>query len=1172
MEVEYLYEEVYKATLEYFNNNQMLANIWLSKYAQKNNKGNFVELTPNERLHKISSEITRIEGRYQEVDWNSVEFEKTVYELLKDFKYHIPGGSILFGVGNPYFLTSLGNCLAGETKVLTRQGFLSISELKNKEVEIMTENGKWVKVPFRSYGNQKLIKISLVKNKTNKKILYATPEHKWFCSDIISNKDFICDTSSLTKGLKLKNQFGRLSKINLSPFGISHGIVFGDGETVPNQNYANNLCLCGDKRELGKYFIDSFVGSNEELCEGGADYYGCIPNYFRHKPNILENKSYLWGWLAGYFATDGCIDDRGSLMINSFKKEDLEFVQDVFGVLGLSCGEICSQTYLSNLTNKECTCYKIFFNTYGLDESFFIRSSHKNKFRKFKKSPSRWTVEGIEETDRIEEVFCCEVPETNSFVIEGNILTHNCFVVGNQTDSYGSICLIDQEQVQLMKRRGGVGHDLSHLRPNKSSVNGCASTSTGAFSFIPRYSNSTREVAQDGRRGALMLTAHINHPDIEDFIMCKDDSTKNTGCNISVKVTDDFMKSVLKEKTYNQKFPVESESVFKEVNAKPIFNKIVHQAWKNGDPGLLFWDKILQESPADCYASEGFATVSTNPCGEIPLAPYDSCRLYHINLYSYVDNPFTKEAKFNWSKFKVDTRLAVKIMDNILELEKEKIKTLIEHIETSYENKDVKEVELKLWLKVLDKLEKGRRIGIGILGEGDALAALNLFYASAEANDFAVELQKVLAVEAYTESIILAQERGAFPIWNQQTECENPYLNRIILGQISQKYPDIYKLYSKTGRRNIAMLTIAPTGTTAMFGNKHGVSSGMEPVFEVAYKRRRKINENDQNAKVDFVDEVGDKWEEYVVVHPVFKKWYEAQFEESWFDEAIVCSLEKCTWEVIQELVQRSPYYKATANEISVLSKIELQGRIQQWVDHSISITHNLPKHTTEEQIAEYYIEAWKAGCKGCTVYREGSRVGVLVREEKEEIERIFKYIKETDRPKILNCEIHKLQALKENWFIIVGLFFGLPYEIFAVKEEKFPWYLRSLTSKGTFCGEVIKRKSRIYDLITKRPDTGEPIIIEDLVSLLDNLSDRSDTRRFSLELRFGIPPIAIIETIEKQQKVITSFEKAICRVLKKYVPEGEVSGLKCENCSSTNMYYVSGCPTCKDCGNSKCG
>lgn len=751
-------------------------------------------------------------------------------------------------------------------------------------------------------------------------------------------------------------------------------------------------------------------------------------------------------------------------------------------------------------------------------------------------------------------------------IANDNFLTSlgNCFVVGSKIDSYGSICMIDQEQIQIMKRRGGVGHDLSHLRPKGYSVNGCASTSTGAFSFAPRYSNSTREVAQEGRRGALMLTAHINHPDIEEFIELKDDISKNTGCNISIKLTDLFMQAVKEDKPYHRIYPIDREiqESDKPVSAKKTFEKIVHQAWKNGEPGVLFWDTILKESLPDCYKEYGFGTTSTNPCGEIPLSPYDSCRLAHINLYSYVEDKFKSGASFNYDKFTKDIHLIMRIMDDVLVLEDKKIGDIISSIEVSHEPDEVKGTELNLWKKIRKQLNLGRRTGIGILGLADCLAALNLKYGTPEANSFAIDVQKRIAINSYSESINLSKERGPFPIWSKEKEKNNPFLNRI-LSNLSQEDKGNYLKY---GRRNISILTIAPTGTTSQFANRQGVSSGMEPVFEIAYKRRRKINSNDTNSKVAYVDETGDKYEEYVVLHPIFKVWYETLFKDKAKD------IEELSFDEIKTLVQKSPWANSTANEIDVLSKIKLQGRLQKWIDHSISVTHNLPKESTEEDIYNYYLEAWLAGCKGCTVYRDGSRSGVLIRDgEKADKTFLFNYEDAPKRPEILNCEIHRLQALKENWFILIELYNDLPFGIFAIKEKMFPSVLRT-NVKDVLKGQIIKRKKKVYDLITCRPDNKEPIIVKDLISLMDSLDDKADTKRFSLELRHHINPKWIVETIEKQGKPITSFEKAITRVLKKYIPEGEHSGLVCENCGSTDVYYKSGCPYCRSCGWSHCG
>lgn len=748
----------------------------------------------------------------------------------------------------------------------------------------------------------------------------------------------------------------------------------------------------------------------------------------------------------------------------------------------------------------------------------------------------------------------------------------NCFVIGNDTDSYGSICMIDEEQVQLMKRRGGVGHDLSHLRPAGVAVNGCANTSTGSVSFAPRYSHSTREVAQDGRRGALMLSHHINHPDIESFITLKEDVKQVTGANLSVKLTDEFMYGVLNNENHLFQFPVDSlapEHLYGAKPCKEIFQKLVHQAWKTGEPGALFWDTILKESPADCYKEFGFKTKSTNPCGELPLSPYDSCRLGHINLYAYVDFPFTEKASFNWTRFRSDVQFIQRLMDNIIDLEEEKINDILALVSSSSDDEVIKSREYSLWEKIKKSLVNGRRTGLGVMGEADMVAALNLPYISRATKDFIVTVHRILAVESYISSIQLAKERGAFPVWNLEKEKNNPFLERILVALEEEpgKRGFIICDYEASGRRNIANLTIAPTGTTSQLALRSGVSSGFEPVFEILYKRRRKINPSDTNIKVDFTDEVGDKWEEYQVLHPGFLRWALVQNPKN--TEEYLTSLDA---ESLRELVKTSPYYQSTANEIDVISKIHLQGAVQKWVDHSISVTHNLPSATTEEEIESFFIEAWKSGCKGITVYRDKCRAGVLVREIDKVIESgLFHYLEAQERPEILNCEIHRLQAKGEYWFVLIGLLNSRPYEVFAIKEGRLPSCLR-INSSLTLRGQIVKVASKKYDLITVRPDLNEPVIVRDIISLMDNEDDRTDTKRFSLELRHHIDPKHIIETIEKQQKEISSFEKAIARVLKKYVKDGEKSGLVCTSCGSTDVYYSGGCPVCRACGNSKCG
>ena len=594
----------------------------------------------------------------------------------------------------------------------------------------------------------------------------------------------------------------------------------------------------------------------------------------------------------------------------------------------------------------------------------------------------------------------------------------NCFVIGNEgpSDSYGGVMKIDQEQVQLMKRRGGVGHDLSHIRPKGSPVKNSALTSTGIVPFMERYSNSTREVAQDGRRGALMLSVSINHPDSESFIDAKMTEGKVTGANVSVKIDDEFMRAVINDEEYEQKYPVYSDEPKnrKQINARQLWNKIVHNAWKSAEPGILFWDTIIRESVPDCYADKGYRTVSTNPCGEIPLCPYDSCRLLAINLYSYVQNPFTKGAFFDFPLFKKHVAIAQRIMDDIIDLELEKIDAILDKVHEDPESEEVKGVEIRLWEKIKQKAKEGRRTGVGITAEGDMLAALGLRYGSEEAIDFAVDIQKTLAVEAYRASVHLAKDRGTFKIYDTRREENNPFIKRL-----READPDMYAEMVKYGRRNIACLTIAPTGTTSLMTQ---TTSGIEPVFLPVYKRRRKVNPNDQNVRIDFVDESGDSYEEFIVFHHKFADWMKANGYDT---------TKRYTDEEIDELVAQSPYYKATSNDIDWVAKVRMQGQVQKWVDHSISVTVNLPSDVTEELVGNLYIEAWKSGCKGCTVYRDGSRAGVLV-SNKDKKQTANPNEMPAKRPMELDADVVRFQNNKEKWIAFIGLYNGRPYEIFT--------------------------------------------------------------------------------------------------------------------------------------------
>jgi len=732
----------------------------------------------------------------------------------------------------------------------------------------------------------------------------------------------------------------------------------------------------------------------------------------------------------------------------------------------------------------------------------------------------------------------------------------NCFVVGNGADSYGGIMMVDQEQVQLMKRRGGVGHDLSHIRPKGSPVKNSALTSTGIVPFMERFSNSTREVAQDGRRGALMLSVSIKHPDSEQFIDAKMDEGKVTGANVSVKIDDEFMKAVRNSTTYHQKYPINSnEPVYtKDIDATSLWQKIVFNAWKSAEPGILFWDTVIRESVPDCYADLGYGTVSTNPCGEIPLCPYDSCRLIAINLYSYVDHPFTEQAKFNFPLFRSHVRLSQRIMDDIIDLELEKIDAIYDKIVSDPEMDEIKQVELNLWEKIKEKAVNGRRTGIGITAEGDMLAALGLQYGSENAIDFSVEVHKIVAIEAYRGSVMLAKERGAFPIYDTKKELNNPYIKRLAIAD-----PELYDEMVKYGRRNIALLTIAPTGTTSLMTQ---TTSGIEPVFMPVYKRRRKVNPNDKEARIDFVDEMGDSWEEYIVFHHKFKVWMETKGYKT---------NKKYSNEEIDELVNKSPYAKATSNDIDWMAKVRMQGQIQKWVDHSISVTINLPEEATEELVGKLFFSAWESGCKGVTVYREGSRSGVLLSTKDKKKEGVFP----TKRPEVLEAEIVRFQNNKEKWIAFIGLIDGKPYEIFTglADDEDGILLPRSVTD-----GWIIKNRDENgvsrYDF-QYRNNRGYKTTIEGL-SFKFNPIFWNYAKLISSVLRHSMPIQKIVELITSLQfdvESINTWKNGVARALKKYIPNGtSCEDAKCEGCGSDNVIYQEGCLICKDCGSSKCG
>ena len=812
-----------------------------------------------------------------------------------------------------------------------------------------------------------------------------------------------------------------------------------------------------------------------------------------------------------------------------------------------------------------------FGNTYELTPDDMHRRLAKEIARIEKKYPNPLTQDELFELFRN---FKYIVPQGSPMTGIGNEFQvaslSNCFVIGfdNDSDSYGAIIKLDEEQVQLMKRRGGVGHDLSHIRPKGSPVKNSALTSTGIVPFMERYSNSTREVAQDGRRGALMLSVSIKHPDSESFIDAKMESGKVTGANVSVRLHDDFMEAAINNKPYTQQYPVLSKNPWYKregVDANAIWKKIVHNAWQSAEPGILFWDTIIRESVPDCYSDLGYKTVSTNPCGEIPLCPYDSCRLLAINLYSYINNPFTPEASFDFELFHKHVGIAQRIMDDIIDLEMEKIDKIIEKIQTDPEDDVIKSTEFQLWEKIKIKTSQGRRTGVGTTGEGDMLAALGFRYGTDEATDFSEKVHKAVALAAYSSSVTMAKERGAFNVYNAKREENNPFIQRL-----READPELYKSMVKYGRRNIACLTIAPTGTTSIMTQ---TTSGVEPVFMPVYTRRRKVNPNDKNVRIDFVDDNGDSWEEYVVFHHKFETWMTA----NGFPIDV-----KYTKEEVEKMVEKSPYYKATANDVDWLKKVQMQGKIQKWVDHSISVTINLPADATEELVGHLYEEAWRCGCKGVTVYRDGSRSGVLIAveekkdEKKDEKKICFNYDEaHLTRPKELDCEIVRFQNSKDKWIAFVGLKDGRPYEIFTgLADDEEGILLPKTVNEGRIIKTIDEHGSKRYDFqfVNKR---GYKTTVEGLSHKFDK-EFWNYAKLISGVLRYGMPidqVIKLVSGLQLDNESINTWKVGVERALKKYIPDGtQINEQACPSCGQKTLVYQEGCLTCKSCGYSKCG
>lgn len=823
---------------------------------------------------------------------------------------------------------------------------------------------------------------------------------------------------------------------------------------------------------------------------------------------------------------------------------------------------------------------RVWVNKYAMKDSFG---------NIYEKSPADMHHRLAAEMARIERKYPNPVPEEEIFSVldhfrfiipAGSPMTgignnhqvaslSNCFVIGidGDADSYGAIMKEDEEQVQLMKRRGGVGHDLSRIRPKGSPVNNSALTSTGLVPFMERFSNSTREVAQDGRRGALMLSVSIKHPDAEAFIDAKMTEGKVTGANVSVRIDDDFMRCATEGRPYRQQYPVDAPEdeclTSKEIDAQKLWKKIVHNAWKSAEPGVLFWDTITRESIPDCYADLGFKTVSTNPCGEIPLCPYDSCRLLAVNLYGYVDDPFTPQASFNFQRFRQHVRLAQRFMDDIIDLEEEKIDLILKKIDSDPQSEEVKHTERRLWEKIKRKTGQGRRTGLGITAEGDMLAAVGLRYGTQEATDFAVKVQKTLALTAYAASVEMAKERGAFEIYDAQREAANPFVLRI-----KEADEALYADMVKYGRRNIACLTIAPTGTTSLMTQ---TTSGIEPVFMPVYKRRRKVNPNDPEVRIDFVDESGDAFEEYIVYHHHFLTWMRANG---------IDTERRYTQEEIDELVARSPYYLATANDVDWLMKVKMQGEIQKWVDHSISVTVNLPNAVDEALVDRLYVEAWKSGCKGCTIYRDGSRAGVMVSVKKKKEDKGAKLQTLSPvverRPEVLECDVVRFQNNKEKWVAFVGLLDGRPYEIFTgLQDDEEGIVLPKTVTKGRIVKHVnAEDGTKRYDFQFENK-RGYKTTVEGLSEKF-NKEYWNYAKLISGVLRYRMPlenVIKLVDSLQLESENINTWKVGVARALKKYITDGtEAKGLKCPNCGHEALVYQEGCLICKHCGSSRCG
>lgn len=1184
----YSRDEVYEATLKYFKGDTLATDVWINKYSLKDASDDdvdentlYFELTPDDMHRRLAKELHRIESKYK----NPLT-ENEIFELIKNFKYIVPQGSPMSGIGNDKQVVSLSNCVHGESLVYTKEfGLIKMRDVK-EGMSVLTHKNRFRKVVkhwsnglketytlCRTFGNKRP---SVSNENEMGRFLAATPEHKVYTSD-----DKWVEISEIinkqNKSLKQPILETEIKSPDIFPIGGGKhifvdknfcwfvGLYLAEGAIHKKESKHPSLYLTLNSEEefyvknrLDEYFV-SILGHGTWIQKWND------LNFIQmniHEPEF----AYLMMNLFGY----GFKDKRLPEWVFSLEPELIKELIDGFLFGDGTNYESFDDNYNFFAIANPTLAYELGMLCRKLDKN--VRFNFLVKGKLVKNRTIAVTISTNKDkviahkSPQLVEVFDMEVEDDHSFVA-GDIICHNCFVVGNTADSYGGIFMTDQEQAQLMKRRGGVGHDLSHLRPKGMKVKNSALTSTGIVPFMERFSNTTKEVAQDGRRGALMLTVSIKHPDSESFIDAKLEKGKIEGANISVKIDDEFMNAAMNDEPYIQQFPIKSsEPKFKKgVDASKLWKKIIHNAWKSAEPGVLFWDTVMRESVPDCYSDHGFTTISTNPCGEITLCPYDSCRLLAVNLYSYVNNPFSKEAYFDFDLFADHIQKAQRFMDDIIDLEIEKIFKIQEKIKTDPEDETIKVIETKLWEKILDMSYKGRRTGLGVTAEGDMLAALGLTYGTSEATDFSTKVHKTLAINAYKSSAIMAKERGSFPVYEYDRELNNPFIQRL-----KNEDSELADLLMKYGRRNISLLTVAPTGSVSILTQ---TTSGIEPVYLVSYKRRRKINPNDKNSRSDYIDEQGIHWEEYNVFHHKFEVWLNANGYD-------VENVKMMKDDELKEIVKLSPYYKATSSDVDWLEKVRMQGNIQKFVDHSISVTVNLPKDVTEEVVSKVYETGWHSGCKGITVYREGSRQGVIVSNDDKTIK--LKENNAPKRPTRLECEVIRFMNKGEKWIGFLGFYpekdgnQRYPYEIFTGLADSFqiPLYVEK--------GEIIKVKIEEGNEVVKRYDF-EYVDKDGYKVLMQGLS-RAFNREFwntgklvSALLRHAIHLPSVLNIIDsldmaEGSMAFGTWKAGVKRIIKKHLKDSTgISGEFCPECGSTNIIWQNGCKECQDCGFQGC-